>query len=128
MSVNIYSNPQYADIPYGLKLQQIIYSSGPVTIPANIKRVYAICIGGGGGGSTTIAGGGGGAGGYSAGWTYAANTCTVGAGGQGGSPFNASLLLNGAPGGATIYGMVIAGGGQGAAGAARQAGGDDRRP
>lgn len=42
------------DTPYGLKLQQTITSSGAVTVPSHIKRVYAVCIGGGGGGGTTI--------------------------------------------------------------------------
>ena len=52
MSVSIYSNPSFSDTPYGLTLQQTITSSGSVTIPSNVKRVYAVCIGGGGGGGT----------------------------------------------------------------------------
>ena len=100
MSANIYNNPSFSDTPFGLKLQQTITSSGSVTIPSNIKRVYAVCIGGGGsGGSSAQAGGGGGAGAFSAGWTYVTNTCTVGSGGAtvtGGAS-------NGNPGGATIY-------------------------
>lgn len=53
MSVNVYDNPLFADIPLGFKLRQTITSSGVVTgIPENIKRVYAVCIGGGGGGGS----------------------------------------------------------------------------
>ena len=75
MGVNIYQNPLFSDTPFGLKLQQTITSSGSVTIPSNIKRVYAVVIGGGGGGGAgTGASGGGGAGGYSAGWTNAVTT------------------------------------------------------
>jgi len=100
MSANIYNNPSFSDTPFGLKLQQTITTSGSVTIPAGIERVYAVCIGGGGsGGSSAQAGGGGGAGGYSAGWTWATDTCTVGAGGAnvtGGSS-------NGVNGEATVY-------------------------
>lgn len=185
MTSTIYSNPSFSDTPYGLKLRQTIYSSGPVTIPSNIRRVYAVCIGGGGGGGSAInystatitnasgngstvtyiannnflvgsavsisgvtptaynityqtiisatptsftvsntavglyvaggtaitviscGAGGGGAGGFSAGWTFAANTCTVGAGGTG----SLNGAFNGSRGGDTVYGMVIAGGG-----------------
>lgn len=55
MSVNIYSNSSFADIPLGLKLQQTLLNPGTnsVIIPSNIKRVYAVCIGGGGGGGTS---------------------------------------------------------------------------
>jgi len=84
MTTTIYSNPFFSDTPYGLKLQQTITTVGTssVTIPSNIKRVYAVCIGGGGSGGSTIAcGGGGGAGGFSAGWTWATNTAIVGNGG-----------------------------------------------
>ena len=85
MSATINTNSSFSDVPLGLKLQQTITSTGSVTIPDNINRVYAVCIGGGGsGGSSAKVGGGGGAGGYSAGWTYVTNTCTVGAGGQAG--------------------------------------------
>ena len=66
--VNIYNNSSFTDSPYGLKLQQTITATGTssVTIPSNIKRVYAIVIGGGGsGGSSRViqnsGGGGGGA-------------------------------------------------------------------
>lgn len=74
--------------------------------------------------------GGGGAGGYSAGWTYVPTTCTVGAGGAGGRT-DLSFTTNnisgtdfqvnndsyyGFRGGDTIFGQVIAGGGQGGAG------------
>jgi hypothetical protein len=53
MSVNIYDNSSFADIPLGLKLRQTITSSGTVTgIPDSVKRVYAVCIGGGGGGGS----------------------------------------------------------------------------
>jgi hypothetical protein len=53
MATNFYNNPSFSDTPYGLKLQQTITSSGSVTVPPNIKRVYAICVGGGGGGGTS---------------------------------------------------------------------------
>ena len=91
--------------PFGLKLQQTITSSGPVTIPDGITWVYVIISGGGGGGSssTTTAPRGGGAGGISWGWTLAHNTCIIGAGGIGGSTASR--------GGYTRYGNVIAGGG-----------------
>ena len=79
MSATINTNSSFSDVPLGLKLQQTITSSGSVTIPAAIKRVYAVCsAGGGGGGSSTTYSGGGGAGGFSAGWTFVNNTCTVG--------------------------------------------------
>ena len=53
MSVNIYDNSSFADVPLGFKLRHTITSSGTVTgIPGNIKRVYAVCIGGGGGGGS----------------------------------------------------------------------------
>lgn len=187
MTTTIYSNPTFSDTPLGLPLRQVITSSGSVTIPSHIKRVYAVCIGGGGGGgaaipnrstdpftitnaagtgttvtyicnnnftpglSVTITGvnpgvynitgvvasatptsfkilntpagtyitggtvlanayggmGGGGAGAFSAGWTWASNTCIVGAGGTGG---NAGISAS-SGGGNTVYGMVIAGGG-----------------
>ena len=111
MSVNIYQNPQFSDTPLGLKLRQTITASGSVTIPAGVSRVYAVCIGGGGGGgSSATHAGGGGAGGFSAGWTFAANTCTVGTGGAGG------VTAFGANGGNTIYGMIFAGGGSGGRG------------
>lgn len=51
MSVNIYTNPSFSEVPLGLKLQQTITSSGSVTIPSNIKKVFAICVGGGGSGA-----------------------------------------------------------------------------
>jgi hypothetical protein len=75
MSASIYSNSQFTDSPYGLKLQRTITATGTTSItdiPAGINRVYAIVIGGGGAGASTATGGGGGggAGGYSAGWTY----------------------------------------------------------
>lgn len=54
MTSDINSNPRYADVPLGLKLQQTLTSSGSVTLPPGVKRVYAVCIGGGGGGSATI--------------------------------------------------------------------------
>jgi hypothetical protein len=87
--------------PYGLKLQQIITSSGSVTIPANITFVYAICVGGGGAG---IGGEGrtGGGGAVAWGWTLAFNSCIVGAGGVAGGSLG---------GGYTQYGNIIAGGG-----------------
>ena len=113
MSVSIYSNSSFSDSPYGLKLQQTLTTSGSVTIPDNIRRVYAICIGGGGSGGSNGAGGGGGAGGYSAGWTYATDTCIVGLGGgavTGG--------VTGNNGKESVYGMVIGGGGGGGAGIA----------
>ena len=58
MTTTFYSNPSFSDAPYGLKLQQTITSSGSVTIPSNIKRVYAICIGGGGSGGSSVQAGG----------------------------------------------------------------------
>jgi hypothetical protein len=110
MSASIYSNSSFTDSPYGLKLQQTFTTSGSVTIPTGINRVYAIVIGGGGAGSTqtTGGGGGGGAGGYSAGWTYISNAVTVGSGGTG-----TAVSAAGASGGLSIYGMVMAGGGVG---------------
>ena len=82
-----YNNLSLEDSPYGLKLQQTFTSSGAVTIPAGVRRVYAIVVGGGGGGFGTAGanGGGGGAGGYSAGWTYPATSVVVGTGGAGGT-------------------------------------------
>jgi len=63
MSATINTNSSFSDVPLGLKLQQTITSPGSVTIPSNIHRVYAVCIGGGGsGGSSAQAGGGGGGG------------------------------------------------------------------
>ena len=102
MSASIYSNSQFTDSPYGLKLQRTITATGKTSItdiPAGINRVYAIVIGGGGGGAGTTgsSGSGGGAGGYSAGWTYVSTTCTVGAGGAGG------VTAVGTPGGTSIY-------------------------
>lgn len=187
MSTTIYNNSSFTDTPYGLELQQTITSSGSVTIPSNIKRVFAVCIGGGGsgaagyhastatitnvvasGGTVTYTcnndfvagdvvritgvnptsfnlnlqkivtasstqftvtnaatgtyvsggsalagapGGGGGAGGFSMGWTYAANTVTVGAGGAAISGVTAPK--GGNQGGVSIYGLIIAGGGGG---------------
>lgn len=79
---------------------------------------------------STAGAGGGGAGGYSAGWTYVPSTCIVGAGGAGGRADLAFTTNNlsssdfqinndsyyGFKGGDTIFGQVIAGGGQGGAG------------
>ena len=56
MSVNIYQNPQFSDTPLGLKLRQTLTSSGSVTIPAGVGRVYAVCVGGGGGGGCMVGG------------------------------------------------------------------------
>ena len=65
MSASIYSNSQFTDSPYGLKLQRTITATGTTSItdiPAGIQSVYAIVIGGGGaGGCSTVGGGGGGA-------------------------------------------------------------------
>lgn len=52
MPTTIYDNADFSDTPFGLKLQQTITSSGAVSVPSNVKRVYAVCIGGGGGGGT----------------------------------------------------------------------------
>jgi len=90
--------------PYGLKLQQIITSTGSVTIPSGINFVYAICVGGGGGG--VFNGYGGGAGGITWGWTISSPTCIIAAGGTPGGNF----------GGYTRYGHLIAGGGGGNSG------------
>ena len=113
MSATIYSNSQFTDSPYGLKLQRTITATGTTSItdiPAGIQRVYAIVIGGGGAGSSTASTGqGGGAGGYSAGWTYVSNSVTVGTGGTG-----TNTAANGAQGNPSIYGMIFAGGGSGA--------------
>ena len=87
--------------PYGLKLQQVITSTGSVTIPAGINFVYAICVGGGGAG--VFNGYGGGAGGITWGWTIASPLCIVAAGATPGTSF----------GGYTRYGHLIAGGGGG---------------
>ena len=87
--------------PYGLKLQQVITSTGSVTIPAGINFVYAICVGGGGAG--VFNGYGGGAGGITWGWTIASPSCIVAAGATAGTSF----------GGYTRYGHLIAGGGGG---------------
>lgn len=190
MTANIYANPSFSDVPLGLKLQQTITTTGTtsVTIPANVKRVFAVCIGGGGGGGVThrfatatitnavgngstvtytcnntflvgdnvsvsgitpstlnqsgaavitsasatqftIAGtqtgtyvsggtatcggaaGGGGAGGISMGWTFAAPTVTVGAGGA--SIVTPTAPRTGNSGGFSRYGLVVAGGGGG---------------
>lgn len=88
--------------PYGLKLQQVITSTGSVTIPADINFVYAICVGGGGSGIFNAYGGG--AGGITWGWTIADNSCIIGAGGPAGF---------GTAGGYTKYGHLMAGGGGG---------------
>jgi hypothetical protein len=55
MSTNIYANSSFSDVPLGLKLQQTITTTGTtsVTIPSNIKRVFAVCIGAGGSGGVT---------------------------------------------------------------------------
>lgn len=55
MSANVYTNSSFSDIPLNLKLQQTITTTGTtsVTIPSNIKRVFAVCIGGGGSGGVT---------------------------------------------------------------------------
>jgi len=82
--------------PYGLKLQQVITSTGSVTIPTGINFVYAICVGGGTGGTFNYWGGG--AGGITWGWTIASPSCIIGAGG-----------LIGSVGGYTRYGHLIAG-------------------
>jgi len=58
MSSDINQSPQYSDTPLGLKLQQTFSTPGtfPVTIPAGIRRVYAIVVGGGGGGGANSGG------------------------------------------------------------------------
>jgi hypothetical protein len=114
MSATIYSNSSFTDTPYGLKLQQTFTTSGSVTIPTGINRVYAICIAGGGGGAAVVTGSnsGGGAGSYSAGWTWISNTVTVGTGGTGGVALVTGAVGN--PGRDSIYGMVFARGGNGA--------------
>jgi hypothetical protein len=193
MSANIYANSLFSDVPLGLRLQQTITTTGTtsVTIPSNVKRVFAVCIGGGGSGGVThrasqatitnasgngtvvtytanntfvvgdnvsvagitpstlnqtgaaritsasstqftIAGtqtgiyisggtascggaaGGGGAGGISMGWTFAANTVTVGAGGA--AIVTPAEPVTGNAGGFSRYGLVIAGGGGGGIG------------
>ena len=93
MSIDIYKNSSFVDVPYGLKLQQTLLTSGSVTIPAGINRVWAVVVGGGGGGTSSLllTNCGGGAGGYSQGWTYVSNTVIVGAGGAGGNNPNAGV-------------------------------------
>jgi hypothetical protein len=90
--------PGGVPIPEGLVLRQVLLSSGAVTVPSQIIPVFAIVIGAGGsptGGNI----GAGGAGGIVWGWTYAANTCTVGG------------ANDGSDGGFSRYGHIIAGGG-----------------
>lgn len=88
-------------VPYGLRLQQTITSSGSVTIPAGIEWVYVIMAGAGG---AEFFSHGGSAGEVSWGWTLAQNTCIIGAGGA-------------VAGGYTRYGHIIAKGGSGGRGA-----------
>ena len=58
MSANINTNSSFSDVPLGLKLQQTKNAGDTsVTIPSDIKRVYAVCIGGGGSGGSSEADG-----------------------------------------------------------------------
>jgi hypothetical protein len=50
MSIDIYKSSTFVDAPYGLTLQQVLTTTGPVSVPSNIKRVWAVCVGGGGAG------------------------------------------------------------------------------
>ena len=81
-------------LPYGLRLQQTITSSGSVSIPAGITWVYVIMTSGGGGSYFGYSGNGGE---VTWGWTLSQNTCIVGAGGTDGNN-----------GGYTRYGHLIA--------------------
>lgn len=91
--------PGGVPIPNGLVLRQTITSGTSVTIPNDVNVVFAIVIGAGGGAKGGNSDSGGGAGGIVWGWTYAANTCIIGA-----SSRTAS-------GGYSRYGHLIAGGG-----------------
>ena len=94
-----------------ISLQQTLTSSGSVTIPANITRVFAICVGGGAGGYSSGGGGqsfGGPAATISFGVTAPATSVTIGAGGVG---YGLANGLWGGVGGYTTYGAISAGGG-----------------
>lgn len=91
--------------PDGLLLRQTLLSSGAVSIPSGINFVWAVVVGGGGAGGQPGNYNGGGAGGISWGWTIASNFCIVGAGG---------VTLSAQSGGYSLYGHIIAGGGNGA--------------
>lgn len=87
-------------VPHGLKLQQVIYRSGPVSIPAGITWVYCVLAGPGSASTASTAGG---AGGVAWGWTIASNKAYVGLGisSNGGQATQNSLH--------TRYGHIIAG-------------------
>ena len=95
-----------------LTLKQTITSSGAVTIPAGVTRVFAIVIGGGGGGAGGTQSGnpgnaaGGGGGGVSYGWTIPSKYAFIGAGGTAGN-----TSADGGIGNSTVYGSIVAGGG-----------------
>jgi hypothetical protein len=55
-SVTPFANTSFV-APCGLRLQQVITSSGSVTIPAGINFVYAVVVGAGGSGGSTAGGG-----------------------------------------------------------------------
>ena len=103
-------------IPAGLTLQQTITSSGSVTLPASLDKVFIIAIGGGGSGgggswnSNQGAGfsGGGGGGGAFAGWVDKFSSVTIGAGGA--TRTTGQIGLNG---GRTQVGFILVGGGGG---------------
>jgi hypothetical protein len=96
-----------------LTLQQTITSSGAVTIPAGVTRVFAIVIGGGGGGGGGYqmgnpgGTGGGGGGGVSYGWTVPSKYAFIGAGGTGGT----TGANSGTMGNPSVFGSIVAGGG-----------------
>ena len=97
-----------------LTLKQTITSSGAVTIPAGVTRVFAIVIGGGGGGGYGMSaqirgGGGGGGGGVSYGWTVPSKYAFIGAGGTGATG-GASPVV-GTQGNVSVYGTIVASGG-----------------
>jgi hypothetical protein len=99
-----------------LTLQQTITSTGAVSIPAGVTRVFAVVIGGGGSGAANNTendfngGGGGGAGGVSYGWTIPSSYALIGAGGASATASwqNTNNGNNGSP---SMYGNIIASGG-----------------